>query len=308
VSEREPLPVFANPSAGLWGVGHTEDDITAALEAAGYPVAVCAVDPAALARAVADAARDGAEVVGVCGGDGTLHTAAGALAGGDTALLPLPTGTLNHFARRLGIATPAAAAAALRDGRTERVAVGVMDDRLFLNTATFGVYADVVRRRDRLRRWLGKWPAAAVGFLVNFVRPHPLDVVLEVEGEELHRTTPLVWVGVGVGSFPAVHEAPGGTRAAALEIVVVRPGSRLGIVALLARLLVRMLRGGRPADVAGLEVLHARRLLIRSHHRVGITLDGEVLREHAPLFVGLVDRALRVVVPASAAAAATTAS
>jgi diacylglycerol kinase family enzyme len=217
------------------------------------------------------------------------------LVGGDAALAPVPTGTLNHFARRLGIPDVPAAARALAHGETARVPVGVMDDRVFLNTATFGVYADVVRLRERLRPRLRKWGAAAVASLVAFARLREMEVELEAGDESLRLRTPLVWVGVGWGSFPFVHEALERRARPDLEIVVVRRRGRLGLLATFLRISLRLRRRDRPVEVPGLEVLHARRVLIRGRRRVGVTLDGEVTRCAPPVFLAVQDDALKVV-------------
>jgi diacylglycerol kinase family enzyme len=58
-----------------------------------------------------------------------------------------------------------------------------------------------------------------------------------------------------------------------------------------------LLRGERPVDDPALEILHARTLLIHSPHRLGLTVDGEVLRSESPLFVSVQDEALRVIAP-----------
>jgi undecaprenyl-diphosphatase len=242
-------------------------------------------------------AGSGAPVVGVAGGDGTILAAAERLAGGATALAPFPTGTLNHFSRRLGIADLQTAARSMGVGTRARAPVGVMDDRIFLNTATFGVYADVVRLRERWRPLLRKWGAASAALLTAFVRMNQVEVGIEVDGRFLWRRTPLVWVGVGWGSFPFVHEAPERRASPDLEIVVVRPRGRLGTLAFLLRLGVRLRDRNQPVEDPALEVLHARALLIRSAEKIGVTLDGEVTRTRGPIFVGIVDEALPIVSP-----------
>lgn len=289
-----PVPVLVNARAGREGEGALRR-VEEALRESGVPAEVRPVAPGCLAAEVERVVAEGHAVVGVSGGDGTLLTAAGVLAGTGTALAPFPTGTLNHFSRRVGTESVEDAARALRTGETTPVPVGVLDDRVFLNTATFGLYADVVRRRERMRRWLGKWPAAAVAFTVRAVRMRRLEVELEVRGKRVRAVTPLVWVGVGWGSFPRVHEAPERRQSPDLEIVIVRPGGRFGVVGLLARLLLHLLRGQRPVADPALEVLHARRVLIRAKRRIGVTLDGEVMRCDPPVFVAVQDGALRVV-------------
>jgi diacylglycerol kinase family enzyme len=288
------LEAIANQGAGLGGA--VASQIGEELAESGVSAAVIAVPPADLARSIAAAAVRN-DVIAVCGGDGTLMAAAEVLAGSDTLLAPIPTGTLNHFARRIGIDDVPAAARAILGGASNEVPLGIADDRIFLNTATFGFYADVVRRRERLRPWLTKWPAAAVAIVVRLIAMRRLRVTLEVEGERLERFTPLVWVGVGWGSFPRVHQAPERRDNPDLEIVVVRPHGRFGILSLAARFVRHLLREQRPVEDPALEVIHARSLLIHSPERIGVTLDGEVMRMNGPVFIGVVDRALRVAVP-----------
>ncbi|CAN5790451.1 hypothetical protein BH23GEM6_BH23GEM6_01440 [soil metagenome] len=286
------IEVFFNAVAGLGKA--VAADLATQLENAGVQARVHAVPAAQLAQRIRSAARN-ADVVGVSGGDGTQMTAAGVLAGHRATLAPIPTGTLNHFARRIGLSDVDDAAAAILAGRTEMVPVGIADDLVFLNTATFGLYADVVRQREHLRPWLTKWPAAALALAGRLIRMRRLQVILEVEGTKLKRLTPLVWVGVGWGSFPRVHQAAERREQPDLEIVVLRPRGRFGIIPLGLRFL-RHLRGrNRPVEDPALEVIHARSLLIRSREPIGVTLDGEAMRLQPPVFVGIVDNALRVV-------------
>jgi diacylglycerol kinase family enzyme len=294
------VPILINVGAGLGGGADADERIRTALEEAGATGEVRAVEAARLTAALRDLADSGATIVGVAGGDGTLLAAAEALAGGETSLAPFPTGTLNHFSRRLGIADLATAAASLREARVARAPVGVMDDRIFLNTATFGIYADIVRRRERWRPYLRKWGAASVSFLRAFIRMPQVEVGLEVDGRYSWHRTPLVWVGIGWGSFPFVHDAPERRSSPDLEIVIMRPRGRLGTLALLLRLGIGLRDRSEPVEDSALEVLHARQFLIRAPGAIGVTLDGEVLRKRGPIFVGLEDAALPVIAPAPA--------
>ena len=293
----QPLPVFYNPRAGLGG---QEDSapVADALREAGVAAEPRAVPAAGLAAAIAEAVAEGAEVIGVSGGDGTLLTAANALAGTGTALAPFPSGTLNHFARRLGLDDLPLAAGAVASGETVCVPLGVMDDRVFLNTATFGLYADVVRRRERWRPLLRKWPAAVVGFAGTLARMRHLSLTMVVGTERITCETPLVWVGVGWGSFPFVHESPDERAVPDLEIVIMRPGSRLGAILLMLRMALSLRNREKLRDDPALQFVHARSVVIHARRRVGVTLDGEVLRVDSPIYVGIQEGALSVRVPA----------
>ena len=63
-----------------------------------------------------------------------------------------PGGTLNHFAREIGLATMDDAVAAVESGSAVGIDVGMIAGRPFLNTASFGSYVDLVDARERLER------------------------------------------------------------------------------------------------------------------------------------------------------------
>ncbi|WP_426301044.1 bifunctional phosphatase PAP2/diacylglycerol kinase family protein [Arthrobacter sp. R-11] len=137
------------------------------------------------------AARPGTKALGVWGGDGTVGTAAAAAVGHGLPLLVLPGGTLNHFARDVGISTLADAVAAAETGSgiradTARVAAGRGQDgtdeiREFamLNTASIGVYPNLVRRRERLQGALGKPLAGLIAGLRTFAAASPTTLLID---------------------------------------------------------------------------------------------------------------------------------
>jgi diacylglycerol kinase family enzyme len=101
------------------------------------------VDVAALAR---QAIADGADLLGVAGGDGTQALVAGIAAEHDLPFLVISAGTRNHFAMDLGLdrENPAACLDALSDGVEQRIDLGVIGGRTFVNNASFGAYAEIV--------------------------------------------------------------------------------------------------------------------------------------------------------------------
>jgi diacylglycerol kinase family enzyme len=286
------IPVLLNAGAGLTDVD--EDELRARLHDAGAELHV--VEPAALGDAVRAALAASPPVIGIAGGDGSLRTAAALIAGTDTALACIPTGTLNNFARRLGILDldDAIAAIAARDVRA--LPVGTVHDGIFLNTLTFGEYSRIVRIRERLRRAVGKWPAALLASIAVAFSLRRVRVSLTTRAESLTRRTPFVWVGIGWGSFPRVHEALERRSSPDLEVAVLRsPTARAG-VAFVFRIAWRMLRRELPVRDHALDVLHTRALTLHSRHRIDATADGEVLRLATPVEVGVRDAALRVLV------------
>ena len=92
-----------------------------------------------------------------------MFALAGRRGGRDVPLGVLPLGTLNHFARDVGVPPdPAAALQVIAGGCTTEVDVGEVNGRYFLNNSSLGLYVDIVRDRERRQRHFGhgKWPAA----------------------------------------------------------------------------------------------------------------------------------------------------
>lgn len=297
-----PVPVLVNPGSGRAA------DSQALRDQFDGSISITVLEPAALYDAVSRAAATGAPIVGVAGGDGSMRTAAAALLHSQSALLCIPAGTINTFARRQGIPDIAAAAAALRARDIVAVSVGTFQDSCFLNTLTFGEYARIVRRRERYRRFMGKWPAAVLATVGTLTTLREMIVHLDVGGDVLIRRTPIVWVGLGWGSFPRLHETAERRSHPDLEVVVVRSATKRAAAATLLRLARGMLRRRMPLRDPQLEVLHARSLTLGRGATVSAhlppdgagdwldaTADGEVVRVRGPLRVGVLDGALRVI-------------
>jgi diacylglycerol kinase family enzyme len=93
---------------------------------------------------------DGADMLGVAGGDGTQALVAGVAAEYDVPLLVISAGTRNHFALDLGLdrQDPSRCLDALTDGVELHVDLGAVNGRPFVNNASFGAYAELVQSPD----------------------------------------------------------------------------------------------------------------------------------------------------------------
>ncbi|WP_318210483.1 diacylglycerol/lipid kinase family protein [Streptomyces sp. SJL17-1] len=141
--------LIMNPKSGGGKVGRF--DLVDRAEALGARVTVldpsAPADVAALAR---EAVAEGADLLGVAGGDGTQALVAAVAAEHDLPFLVISAGTRNHFAMDLGLdrSDPARCLDALTNGEELRIDLGDVDGRAFVNTVSFGVYADVVQRPE----------------------------------------------------------------------------------------------------------------------------------------------------------------
>jgi undecaprenyl-diphosphatase len=142
-----------------------------------------------------EAARSGrARALGVAGGDGSVAAAAAVALEHGLPLAVIAAGTLNHFARDVGLETPEDTADAVTSGQAVRVDVAEVNGTPFLNTASIGSYPEMVRRRDQLSGRMGKWLAMAVA--VGQVLRHQAPVSLLVNGRPL--SVWIVFVGNGL--------------------------------------------------------------------------------------------------------------
>jgi diacylglycerol kinase family enzyme len=251
------------------------------------------VDVGVLARR---AAREGNGVVVAAGGDGTVNAVAAQIVGSRAALAVIPLGTLNHFARDVGIPLDLdRAVRAIVAGHRQRIDVGAVNGRIFVNNSSIGLYPSVVIRREKRRRQgSGRW-AALFWASLTVLRRHPmLDVRLQMNGSARSYRTPLVFVGNNEYAI----EGPGlgrrsGLRDGTLAIYVSRRHGRHGLLALALRSLFRSLR-----EALDLEALTATHVTIETRRRhLAVATDGEVNVMATPLQYENRPGALEVVVP-----------
>ena len=242
------------------------------------------VDVAALAR---KAVADGADLLGVAGGDGTQALVAGIAAEHDLPFLVISAGTRNHFALDLGLDRddPSTCLAALTDGEELRVDLGVIADRTFVNNASFGAYAEVVRSpayRDDKR-------GTTLQMLPDLLHGHQgARLTARAGGTTIQAPQALL---VSNGPYEMTDIAGLGRRARL-------DAGTLGVVAVTvdsARQAIALLRGGHGP---GLTVLTAGEVTVDADApQIPVGIDGETVLLPAPVRCTIRPRALRVVVP-----------
>ena len=211
----------------------------------------------------------------------------------------LPLGTLNHFAKDLGIPLDVAPAlASIAAGHTVEVDVGEVGGRYFLNNSSLGLYVDIVRHREKQQQRLGrgKWPAFAWATWGALRRWPVLTVTLTVDGRAQSHRTPFVFVGNNVYCMEGLHvgEREDGVCRGVLGVYLAARAGRLSLLVLGLRALVGRLRQSKD-----FRAFTATELRIETKRpEVRIATDGEVCRLPTPLRYRIHPRALRVIVPA----------
>ncbi len=110
----------------------------------------------AATKATAKALDRGADVVLVCGGDGTVRAASQALVGADAALAVLPTGTANLFASAMNFPDdPAELVELIRGGERRTIDTGTCNGLTFNIMAGTGFDAAMIDSADDDKERLG---------------------------------------------------------------------------------------------------------------------------------------------------------
>lgn len=285
------------------GGGAAADDpdignkVADALRAAGIDAEVELVDGGQYEGRCRAIAERGDPLLIVGGGDGSISAAASALVDSNTVVGILPLGTLNHFARDLGVPTDLSEAAKLIAAQTERrVDVGEMNGRIFINNSAIGLYPLMVIDRDMQLRRTGrsKRLAMLVASLRTLVRFNHQRLTLTVNDEKARVETPLLFVGnndyrVDIGA-PGQRDS---IEDGHLCVMVMRKKTRRGFIAASIRALFDRTRPDDLVQIADVE-----RLRVDSRRsRLAVSLDGEVVRSEPPLDYVIRKGALRVIAP-----------
>jgi diacylglycerol kinase family enzyme len=244
-------------------------------------------EPVNVAEVARQAVANGADLLGVAGGDGTQALVAGVAAQHGIPFMVITAGTRNHFALDLGLdrENPAACLDALSDGIELRVDLGVIGGQTFVNNASFGAYAEVVQtpayRDDKLATTLNLLPD-----LLNGHRGARLSAW--ADGVEITAPQALL-----VASNPyGTGDIAGLGRRARLD------GGVLGVVGVRvdsARQAVGLLRG---THGAGLSTLVTTKIEINADAaRIPVGIDGEAMSLPTPVLCTIRPGALRVWVP-----------
>jgi diacylglycerol kinase family enzyme len=244
------------------------------------------------------AAKGESRVVVAGGGDGTINAVASELVGTGKILGVLPLGTLNHFAKDLGIPLDIESAVDVIARETiTQIDIGEVNGRYFLNNSSIGLYPQIVQEREQQQaQGRSKWLAFFSALLIIIHRYPLLTVRLNADDRQLRRRTPMVFVGnneyelqgLNMGSRRCLNRG-------LLFLYVTRQMSRwrlfkMGLAALFGKL----------NDASDFDAMCIREVAVQARRRrLRVALDGEVTVMRLPLRYRVQPAALRVIVPAT---------
>ncbi len=296
------IEVILNAGSGAGNEAEVQQRIAGAFKAIGADARISlAHSGVELVELAHIAARGDAERVAAGGGDGTINAVAAAIIGSDKTLGILPSGTMNHFAKDLGIPLDLDGAVdTIVSGQTISVDVGEVNGRIFLNNSSLGLYPRIIREREKQQRLgRGKWPAYAWAALAVLRRYPFLEIRLSVDGQERTNRTPFVFVGnneyqmerLNIGGRASLDKGE-------LSVYTTHGTGRLGLV----RLALRALVGGLRQERDFLAFTATDIWIGTRHKRVRVALDGEVTVMEPPLHYRVRPGALRVLAPVNSQA------
>jgi diacylglycerol kinase family enzyme len=289
------IAVIINANAGsIFG-----QDMTATVTAAFERHAVKARVIAATGKRLRETARglldEGFNILVAGGGDGTVSAVASEVAGSDAALGVLPLGTLNHFARDLHIPLDLDGAVDLIcSGTPKAVDIGAVNDHLFINNCSMGVYPDQVRVRQKWQKRVGRIPAIVIASLYVLYRFPYLPARLEFNGTRLRRRSPMLLVSNNRYLLdPADLTGREALDRGELGVYIIRNEGRMGLIRVALHCLVYRLE-----ELDSFESYTATDLLLKARRRrVRVAVDGEVLRLRSPLRFQILPGGLQVIAP-----------
>jgi len=271
--------LLGNPASGRGRGAKALHQINALLKERGVEAVVLrTTGPTDAIRLAREAAESGAELLLVCGGDGTIRDAiegvvSASRVAGATAVGLLPAGTGNDLARTLGIPTRREQALAVAlDGAERNLDVWRWNGTPFVNIAGVGLDAAVAGAVNRKFRTLRGPLAYIAGALYALPRFQPFPLTLQLPDTE--------WTGtVWLAAFASGKCYGGGMRIAPdadphdglLDVVVVEKTSRVELLRQLPGLF-----SGRHVTHPKVRIVRAASVEVQAPPQE-VTLDGELL-------------------------------
>ena len=238
----------------------------------------------------------------VGGGDGTIASVGGMLAGSGIAMGILPMGTMNLIANTIGMSTDLGQALAqLETARPQTVDAARAGERLFLHHISFGLQPRMVRIRERLgySTRLTKMLSGLRALLSVLLRPKSHRLALEIDGRPRLVKAPALIISNNI------YEDSAWLKQAVMDegllgIYALLPLSRMALL----RLALDLLRG-RWRDNLNIAEEHGREVTIRIsrrrfgrlRRRIWASIDGELALLDLPLRIRSEPAALRMLVP-----------
>jgi diacylglycerol kinase family enzyme len=289
--------VIMNRGSGADDKSALQQEIETAFRSHGWAAQFIMAGRIDLQSSVKKAVATASGALVVAGGDGTINAVASACGSANRPFGILPAGTFNYVVRNLGLPTDVPqAVSVIVGGHPRPVDAGEINGRIFLNNAGFGLYTDLIERRETDKRRFGRNRIVALfSGLKCMLGSCPLyDVDLTADGEEESLQTTTLFFGCNALQLENYNVAAVDClRGGKLAVLSLKLRNRRDIAAAAFSALT-----GKLEEAQSIDAFCARIVRIRTRRRrLKVALDGEIVILNPPLEVTLRVGALQVFAP-----------
>lgn len=236
-------------------------------------------------------------VVVAAGGDGTLNAVASKLIGTHIPMGIFPLGTFNYVARLLNIPLDLLKAAdVIGQGNSRAVHVAQINNYIYLNNASLGLYPLFIQKRELYNKHLGRFTLNAYTSALDVLVRDRKELKLEVgiDGKKYPVKTPLIFFGNNQLQLSDMNLriAECAEKGQVAGVVVAKSDKRT-----LFKILWQLIKGDleRASDVYSFSAdevtVHSKR------KKLTVALDGEIVEIQTPLKISVLKNALKIMVP-----------
>lgn len=301
----KPLSLIYNKKSGFHAVDKDEvyEQLITCLTAYGYEIQAFEIGAEAnfvnLMKKIILRHQQASEVgvVVAAGGDGTLNAVAAQLMGTDIPMGIFPLGTFNYVARLLNIPLDLLKAAeAIAKGKIREVHVAQINDHIYLNNASLGLYPLFIQRRELYNRRFGRFALNAYtsGLDVLIRDRKELKLEIEVDGKKYPVKTPLIFFGNNQLQLAEMNLriAESAAKGKVAGVVVAKSDKRT-----LFKILWQLMRGNldQAPDVYSFSADEVK--IYSKRKKLTVALDGEIVEMQPPLKISVRKNALKIMVP-----------
>ena len=236
-------------------------------------------------------------IVVAAGGDGTLNAVAARLLHLKVPMGILPMGTFNYVARALDIPLDLMAAAeVIATGVKRAIHVAKINDQIYLNNASLGLYPLFIQKRELYNQKFGRFPLHAyTSGLDVLIREHQeLKLELQIDQEIYSLETPLIFFGNNQLQLADLNlKVAECAKEGRVAGVVMAKSDKL----ILFKSLLQLVRGKIDA-ASDVHSFSAQQVIVDAEQaQLSVAIDGEIVEMTPPLKIHVEHSALNVMVP-----------
>lgn len=236
--------------------------------------------------------EEGCNVFVAAGGDGTVNAVAGIIYNSKSSLGIIPLGTYNHLAKDLKLPIDIdAAVSVIAKTKIKKIDIAKVNDQIFLNTSSIGIYARMAFTKKRSKVWLFRWLLGAFSSIRFLLNPPKYNLQLNIGAKKITRSTPIVFIGnnkydlTSLGLYNRRSLSSG-----RLCIYLAKTHNPLRLLMIIFGIII-----GR-VNSTYFEEFHTQNITISSKRRkLLVAYDGEVSNQVTPLEFSICTAALNVI-------------